>query len=332
LFTNIYGKDEIVTYLEDTVQKKNPANAYLIHGERGSGKELLAGLFAYGLQCEGDGTALPCMKCDSCKKAASDNHPDIKFIAHEKPGIISVDDVRSQINEDVHIRPYDSRFKIYVIAEAEKMTVQAQNALLKTLEEPPEYAIIILIANDTGDLLSTIISRCVCLHRKPLSDAGIMQYLTKELRIPETKAAACAAFARGNIGKAKRLATNDEFSQIMSEALAMLRSLHKMDLTEISDAVKKIREYGLDIDDYLDILLIWFRDALVYKATCDCNHLVFKDEFIKKERFTDLCSYESLEDILNALNRTKLRLKANANFEMTMELLFLSIRDSLNAQ
>ena len=108
---------------------------------------MLAGLFAKTLQCEAGGTD-PCGTCRSCIQCDSGNQPDIIWVTHEKPTVISVDDIREQVNNDIIIKPYSSRYKIYIIPEAELMNPQAQNALLKTIEEPPEYAITMLLTNN----------------------------------------------------------------------------------------------------------------------------------------------------------------------------------------
>ena len=134
--------------------------------------------------------------------------------------------------------------------EGEKMTVQAQNALLKTLEEPPEYAVIIILTTNIDTLLPTILSRCVVLNMKPVRDDYIKKYLMQDLMIPEYKADICAAFARGNIGKAKGLASSEEFDNIKNEAVTLLKYIRDMEISEIVAAIKKISEYKFDIDDY----------------------------------------------------------------------------------
>lgn len=135
------------------------------------------------------------MVCHSCKQVLGGNHPDLIYVTHSKPGSIGVDDIREQINDTIMIRPYSSYYKIYIVDEAEKMTVQAQNALLKTMEEPPSYAVIILITTNQEEFLPTILSRCVQLKLKPLKDFTVKSYLTEHLDIPEKEAEICAAFA-----------------------------------------------------------------------------------------------------------------------------------------
>lgn len=208
------------------------------------------------------------------------------------------------------------------------MTAQAQNALLKTLEEPPAYAVILILTTNVDALLPTILSRCVVLNMKPVRDDLVKKYLMEELQIPDYKANVCVAFARGNLGKAKQLASSEEFDHIKEEAVSMLKYVQDMEINEMLAAVKKIQEYKFDVDDYLDILAIWYRDVLLFKATNDANHLIFKEEIQYIKKCADRCAYEGIEDILKALDKAKSRLKANVNFELTMELLLMAIKEN----
>ncbi len=239
-----------------------------------------------------------------------------------------MDDIRAQVNNDVAIKPYSGPYKIYIINEAEKMTPQAQNAILKTLEEPPEYAVILLLTTNVNSLLPTILSRCVVLNMKPVSDELVKKYLMEQLRVPDYKAEVCVAFARGNIGKARALASSEDFENVKSEALSLLKYIKDMELNEIIAAIKKITEYKLEINDYLDILAIWYRDVLLFKATNDVNHLVFREEIQSLRKIAQRSSYEGIEKIIEALDTAKHRLDANVNFELTMELLMLTIQEN----
>jgi DNA polymerase-3 subunit delta' len=216
---------------------------------------------------------------------------------------------------------------VYIINEAEKMTTQAQNAILKTLEEPPEYAVIIMLTSNVNALLPTILSRCVVLNMKPVPDEKVRGFLMKEMRVPDYKADICVAFARGNIGKAKALASSEEFEKVKAEALSLLKYIQDMEVYEIVAAIKKINDYKLDINDYLDIISIWYRDVLLFKATNDVNHLVFREEITSLRKVAGRSSYEGIEDVIKALDTAQKRLSANVNFDLTMELLLLTIKE-----
>jgi len=325
-FQNIIGQEQMKEHLQNALQTGKISHAYIIHGEKSSGKEFIARVFGMALQCEKGGVE-PCNECRSCKQALSKNQPDIIYVTHEKPNTISVEDIRAQVNNDVGIKPYSSKWKVYIINEAEKMTVQAQNAILKTLEEPPAYVVILLLVSNLQTLLPTILSRCVVLNMKPVNDQLIRRYLMEELCVPDYKAEVCVAFARGNIGKAKALASSEEFDNVKNEALALLKYLKDMELQEIIAAIRKINEYKLEVSDYLDIMAIWYRDVLLFKATADANHLVFRDEIQAIRRIASGCSYEGIELVLQSLDKAKKRLEANVNFELTMELLVMDMKE-----
>ena len=327
-FADIVGQEHLKEHLENAIKMDKVSHAYIINGEKNAGKEFIAKTFAMALQCENRQGAEPCGECHSCRQALSGNHPDIIFITHEKPGTIGVDDIRRQVNNDVAIKPYKGPKKIYIMNEGEKMTAQAQNALLKTLEEPPEYAVLLILTGNVDSLLQTILSRCVVLNMKPAKDAQIKKYLMETMEIPDYKADICVAFARGNVGKAKLLASSEEFDKVKEEAITLLKYIKEMELNEIVAAIKKITEYKFDVNDYMDILSIWYRDVLLFKATHDANLLIFKEEIQHIRKVADKSAYEGIEKIIDALEKSKQRLNANVNFDLTMELLLLTIKEN----
>ena len=326
-FQDIIGQEQIKEHMRNALTTGKVSHAYIINGEKSSGKEFIARVFAMALQCEKGGVE-PCQECHSCKQALSDNHPDIIRVFHEKPNTISVDDIRTQVNNDVAIKPYSSARKIYIINEAEKMTVQAQNALLKTLEEPPSYVVILLLADSQESFLPTILSRCVQLKLKPLRDSIIRDFLTDNLAVPEIKADVYAAFARGNLGKAVQIASSEDFRNMYQEVLHLLKHIRDMDISELLDYIRKLKEDSVDIQEVLDFMLMWYRDVLLYKVTTDINLLIFKDEYGKFKEISDRSSYDGLKRILEAIDKAKVRLNANVNMELAMELMLLVMKEN----
>lgn len=320
-FKDVVGHKDILKYISSAVENNRVSHAYILNGERGSGKKMLANLFAMTLLCE-TGDNEPCGKCHSCKQAESGNHPDIIRVTHEKPNSISVDDIRTQVNNTVDIKPYQGPYKVYIIPQADMMTPQAQNAILKTIEEPPSYAVFLLLTENAETLLPTINSRCVMLKLRNIKDTLIKKYLMENLEIPDYKADMCTAFAQGNMGRAIMLANSDHFNEIREEAVQLLKHISEMELNEIVAAVKNISVYKLEITDYLDIIMIWYRDVLLYKATKEIDKVVFKDQLQSIKEQARKSSYEGIELILESLEKAKARLKANVNFDLVMELLF----------
>ncbi|HIX58832.1 MAG TPA: DNA polymerase III subunit delta' [Candidatus Blautia gallistercoris] len=325
-FKAIVGHEEVIEHLQSAISTGKVSHAYVFSGESGSGKKLLATTFAMTLQCEEKGTD-PCLKCESCKRTLSKNHPDIIGVVHEKPNTISIEEIRRQIVEDVQIKPYYGPYKIYIVNDADKMTVQAQNALLKTIEEPPVYAVILLLTNNIDGLLPTILSRCVRLDLRVVPDNLVKNYLMERLHIPDYQAEVDASFAQGNIGKAKEAATSEEFAEMTRKVLQLLRYVNDMEVYELVDIMKELAPDKENVYDYLDLFLLWFRDVLMFKATRDVDNLVFKQEInLIKDQARER-SYEGLEKILDAVEKAKTRLRANVNFDLVMELLFLTIRE-----
>ncbi len=326
-FDKVIGHEQIIEHFQNAVRLNKVSHAYILSGEKGAGKKLLAGLFSMTLQCERKGIS-PCGECRSCRQAEGHNQPDIIWVTHEKPGSIGVEDVREQVVGDIQIKPYSSPYKIYIIDEAEKLTVQAQNALLKTIEEPPAYGIVLFLTTNADGFLPTILSRCVVLDLKPVSNDAILHYLMEQVHVPDYKAKLCVAFAQGNVGKAVRLASSGDFDEMKQHVLKLLQNTETMDISDLLDYLKEITDYKENINDYLDLMLVWFRDVLLFKVTKDANILVLKEEVSAISRRSAKSSYEGLEEIITALDKAKARLRANVNFELVMELLLLTIKEN----
>lgn len=326
-FQDVIGHEHLVEHLQSAIAMGKVSHAYIFDGEKGAGKNFLADIFASALQCESK-EQKPCGVCTSCKQAEGRNHPDIIRVTHEKPNTISVDDIRQQLCSDVLIKPYKGPYKVYIVDEAEKLNVQAQNALLKTIEEPPAYAVILLLTTNAESFLPTILSRCVTLHLKPTKDSQVRKYLMEQVKIPDYQADICVAFAQGNIGKARRLALSEEFGQMKDHAIHLVKYIQEMEISELIDSMEKLTEFKTDISDYLDLLMVWYRDVLLYKATWNPSSIVFSDEIHTIRKMATQSSYEGIEKILNALDKAKSRLAANVNFNLTMELLLLTMKEN----
>lgn len=327
-FEDVIGHEQVIEHMQTAIERDRISHAYILNGESGSGKKTLANIFAAALQCEEHGKT-PCGKCKSCLQAVSGNHPDIIKVLHEKASI-SVEDIRTQLNADIEIKPYSSKYKIYIVADADKMTEQAQNALLKTIEEPPAYGIIMLLVTNKNKLLPTILSRCVTLNLKPVSTDLIRDYLMKEYQVPDYNAELSAKFSQGNLGKAVRYSTSEEFNESKEKILHLLKYVEGMQVYEILEGIKQLGEHKLDIYDYIDIMMLWYRDILLYKASGNPNHLLFRSEYPYIKRQAEKIGYDGIERVLRAMDKAKERLRANVNFDIAMELMLLAIKENGN--
>lgn len=324
-FSDIIGYDKVKQHLIQTVKDGNLPHALIIEGENGSGKKTIADAYAAAIMCDSK-SGEACGMCMSCLQADTGNHPDIIHIRHEKSKY-TVDEMRA-FNSDVAIKPYSSDHKVYIIEDAGNMNDQAQNAILKTIEEPPEYAVIILLAENRGVFLQTILSRCVTLSLKPIASEQVKEYLCRSLQIPDYLADVSASFSGGNIGRALRYASSEDFSRMKEEVVHLLKYVDDMTFGEIMDAVTSLSQNKGNTEEFLDLCMMWFRDVLLYKATQNINGLCFKEEISALKNQASKRSFENLDNIIKAFDKAKLRLNANVNFEVTIELLILTVKDN----
>lgn len=326
-FKDIVGHNQVIEHLKTAIEMGKVSHAYILNGPDLSGKMMIAEAFARALLCEKhdpDG----CGECRSCRQSDDRNNPDIIYVKHEKPNTISVDDIRTQLNNDIVIKPYSNQYKVYIVDEAEKMNQQAQNALLKTIEEPPAYAVIMLLTTNADSFLQTIRSRCITLNLKSVKSDVIKSYLMTEKKVPDYQADVCAAFAQGVVGKAIKLASSDDFNELKESALSLIKRLDDIDLYEMGEAIKQISDYKLQVQDYFDLIMVWYRDVLYMKATNDVNGLIFKDEVYDIKKQAAKHSYHGIEAIIEALDKAKLRINANVNFDLVIELLLMTIKEN----
>ena len=329
-FESVIGHEGVVEHLKKAVSSGHVSHAYIFAGEEGSGKKLLANLFAQALLCRerepGTAERVPCGTCISCIQAQSGTNPDLIVLSHEKDNLISVDEIREGVVGPVQIRPYQGGYRVFLIDEAEKMNAAAQNALLKTIEEPPSYAVILLLTANPDALLPTILSRCVILHLRAVEERKIRDFLIREKGADPETAGTAAAFSQGNTGTAIALATESGQAEELAFETDLFSEMPRADYGRILSDVKRLAEKKGGADRFLDRMLMWLRDVMLVKSGAGDMQILFRGA---KEALTEqaaLYSWERLARIADAVGTVRTRLRANVNFEMTMELLFLSVR------
>ncbi|MBP5158941.1 MAG: DNA polymerase III subunit delta' [Lachnospiraceae bacterium] len=323
-FGDIIGHEKIIDYFRNAVKSGQIGHAYILEGEKGSGKKTLADAFAQALLCETK-TEDGCGTCVSCMQVQSGNHPDVIHVRPAKTRY-SVEEIRT-LNGDIYIKPYSSAYKIYVIEDAGTMNDAAQNAFLKTIEEPPEYAVLLLLAENKGTFLQTILSRCVKLSLKPVPKEEIRDFLVREYGTTAGHADLAATFCGGNVGRAIWYATSDDFEEVREQVIHLLKFLDDMPFDEVLESVSTLAGRKDRVDEFLDLCMMWFRDVILYKATKNLNGIAFREEIGAISAQASTRSFETIGRVIDSFDKARLRLKANVSFDIAMELLILALKE-----
>ncbi len=323
----IIGYEQIISHFQNARKMKKNSHAYIIEGETGMGKLRLARTFAKLMQCEEQGIEV-CDACQSCKLLDAGNHPDIIEVAQTKKTGLGVDDIRDQINKDMAVKPYRYPYKIYIVDNADQMTVQAQNALLKTIEEPPPYGMIILLASNSYQFLPTILSRCVVMKLNPLPESRIEEYLVEEKHIPDYQAALYAAFAQGNLGMAMKLSESTDFSVMRENMIKVMEVFTAGDKIDILDTVEIFEAYQDSKEMFFELLLTWLRDVLVLKKLGGPARLIHRDKRNLLLKQASILSYNRVGTLIDGLEKVKLQARRHVNYPLSVEMMLVNAINS----
>ena len=303
------------------------SHAYIFCGNKGSGRNLTAGAFAKTANCLSPINGNACGKCPSCIQFESGNNPDVFYVKATKTISISVDDIREQIVNEVKIKPYSYKRKIFIIDKADTMTSQAQNALLKTLEEPPKYVLIILIAENTENFLPTVLSRCVMMKFSPISVNLIKNYLINNCAMNEDDAAFYAEYSIGSIGEALRLSGDENFYQMRNDIISCLDRLDTMDFVSAMLMAKEMEKYKA-YSELFDIMYMFYRDVFCMRLFKDDRYVIQKDKIGLIEKKAKNLNEQTIAKRLDFIMDIKKKIRQNTAFRLSMEVLFMNLKES----
>ena len=332
-FDDLIGNKRLITYMKESAVSWNVPHALLLTGEKGSGKKTIALLFAKLLLCERHKED-PCLVCTSCRQVEAGDHPDVLMIGPEKNKkgdytTISVKSIRTQITDAVSMRPYKGPYKIFIIDHAEKMTIEAQNALLKTLEEPPKYAVLILLASEADSLLETIRSRCAQFSLNDIAADRIQEYLQQEMKVPDYLARPAAGFAQGNLGKAVSLISDETFRDCYERVAEFFKNAQVMGYDRITEFAAEACRDAETCEMTIDLIQLMVRDCLLTKSGAKGQTLYFDDyrEVIRKT--SGKLTVDGLSAIEDKIFQTKQRLTENIAADIAVEDLLSMIREAI---
>lgn len=323
-FEEIRGNTPLVEQLRRSAASGRSSHAYLFLGGAGAGKRLIANTFAKALQCEGE--KRPCDSCKSCHAFNHGNHPDVIYFQPLKNGkTYTIEDVREQLLETVDLKPFQYEKKIYIIEKADTLNIQSQNALLKTLEEPPAHAVFLLLAERAEAFLPTILSRVVVMKIRPLSAETIADYLMQAGHLAE-ESHILSAYAQGRIGQALELVEDESFREMRQDILGKLEALPSMSEGDAYLLAKDLEGYKNDLR-FLDIMELWYRDLLTAKSLREEGYLIQRD---KKDAIFRAAKEPAalLAKKAAAVRTARMRLAQNANFRLTMEVMLMDLKET----
>ena len=331
-FDQMQYQTRAVSELTGLIQAKKIPNAILFMGNENIGKKEAAFFFAKGCNCSSK-EQFVCNNCKSCRKINAKTHPDILCI-HLKKGkkIISISQIR-EMGLTISSKPNEAKFRMVLISNAELMNVQAQNALLKRLEEPPEKTFSILIASKISFLLPTIISRCRIIRFKPLTDKFIEQYLINEFKADRQMAMIASKTADSDLKKAMiylDLSTDNESLNWINKRKWILNSLTDIIKTDTCDCISKglmlsqklSTEPGL-IDDAIAIMKTFFRDLIIFPFhPKKIVNLDFSDFFADIGQRIET---KKTDEWIKELFETEKRINSNSTLRLALDSFFLKI-------
>ena len=304
-FEKIRGQRFAKKYLSNSIKSNMISHAYMFEGPSGVGKNTMARDLATTL-----------LEMENLF-----NSPDYIEITPDGNSI-KIAQIR-KLQSDILVKPYKS-YKIYVIDEAQKMTVEAQNALLKTLEEPPKYAIILLISSNKESLLDTIKSRCEIIKFTPIPLVEVADYLT-QTGVDKNRASLLANFSRGSMQKAIELSESEDFHIMRDEVQKYVETFLTGSMLDIMDIQSSIEKYKDNITNVLDLLVNYFRDIMMVKENVDSSMIINLDRLVFIKNMSTKITYSQLSKIIDIIEETKNKLRSNCNFNISIQVMTLNI-------
>ncbi len=321
-FATIIGHERPINILKRALTNKTLAHAYLFSGEAGVGKKLTALALAAAVNCPDPGPGGGCGSCPSCRKVAAHAHPDVHMVAADGEEI-KIDQVR-QLQADLALKPFEGVKKTLIVDGAESMNAASANAFLKTLEEPPGDALIVLITPAPHSLLPTIRSRCQEIRFPPLSRHTLAQALVERRGISEGDAWFLAALAQGSMGRGLEMDIEQEKSA--REGLRALWSgLTGMSPAEVLTQAETMSRDREGFERFLDIGIEWLRDVLVLHQTGDDKLLVHAQEEDLHRRWAERFPVPRMLADIELFTASRMLLDRRVSAQLVAENLFLKL-------
>ena len=327
MFSDVIGHKEAIERLKNALRSGRIANSYIFSGPENIGKEFVAVNFAKALNCISSSED-SCDKCISCRKIDDGNHPDIVVI-RPQGARLKIDQVRSLQRQGAY-KPIEGKRKVYIITEAEKMTAEAANSLLKTLEEPPGNMVLILVTSAYDALLPTIRSRCQSLKFILVPSALLRNNIMARFDLSESDIKWIVLRAQGRAGIAFALAKKEKKGGDEETPLPFPEPGQKHGIA-LLNIFRKAEDIG-KAKTSLDNLLSWYRDLLLIKNGCSDALIVHNDKKDELKSIAEAYSSIQIENIIRATLETRNLIQRNVNPTLALEVLMLQSFETLSTR
>ncbi len=330
-FKDILGHKRPIAILQRAIQGERVPSAYLFEGPNGVGKRLVALHLAKALNCEGEIRPDCCDVCIPCRKIDKGVHPDVTIIEPQASSpktepSLKIEQARDA-QRDISLRPYEGRKKVYVFDQAEKMTEQCENALLKTLEEPAGEALLVLITSRPHALLPTVLSRTQRIRFDPLPHGEVASYLRRVQSWEEAPANFIASLSGGSLGQALRMDAEDLLS-LRDGVLADLTSVLQGGIGQTLDLAEAWAKEKERVSEKLQYLLIWVRDLRIYQSTLKEHLLVNRDRTDRVREEAEILPREVLSQFFQIIQEAIRAMGRYANTRLSLECMFFRMRSA----
>lgn len=317
----VIGQEFIIDSFKRAYENNRVSHAYIITGPDGIGKSIMGMFMASTILCRGENK--PCGKCDACVKISHGNHPDVKLIS-PRGRSIGVDYIRELI-EEIYTKPYEGDKKVVLIKNSDSITVQGQNAILKTLEEPSKETTIIMLVENINSILPTIQSRCQILRLGRIPEEKIRAYLLS-LGVDESRARAAANLSDGIVGNALKF-LDEKFIKLRQDVIGKAGELVTASALDVLESVDFFVSNKDKINTVFDIMTSWYRDIIMLKLIKDKNLLMNMDYYDLLVEESQKLSYNRLDGIINIINSSRENINENANYQLAIEIMLLKIQE-----
>jgi DNA polymerase III subunit delta' len=323
-FRDVLGQERAKRFFKRLLHLDKIPHAILLSGMRGIGKTAIAHEFATLLNCLNPEGSDSCDACTSCRKMKDGHHPDLLWVRSDG-AYIKLDQIRS-LKQRAAFRPFEGRWRVVIVEDAQNLREEAGNALLKLLEEPPRQNLFILTALEPQMLLPTVVSRCCHIRLQPLEQSSIAHHLTTTIGLHPSHAQKIAGLAEGSLDRAKLLAQPDRMAHV-NEILGNVSRLSELSMVDFFPFAAQWAKDSEDLEQDLECIKLWVRDLVLSHSLANYTPMLQVEGCTMKN--PEKASVESLMSLFVEIEKAHLHIRQNANKQLTLEGVCLAIKENV---